>query len=94
MQHPSAEEHQSFVAGKERALRILNAKWAEVNNRMVNILETEEEIKERRRQEQEIKNKAKLAVEVKMEMARKLDFFCHHYGGGTTKQGRLFKKSC
>ncbi len=91
---PSAEEQQRIAAEKGRALRILNAKRAEVNNRMANILEMEEEMKERHRQQQEIRNKAKLAVEVKMEMARKLGFFCHDYGRGTTKRGRLFKKSC
>jgi hypothetical protein len=55
MQPPSAEEQQRIAAGKERALRILNAKRAEVNNRMGNILKMEEEMKERHRQQQEIK---------------------------------------
>jgi hypothetical protein len=54
MQPPSAEEQRRIAAGKERALRILNAKMAEANIRMANLLEMDEEMKERRRQQQEI----------------------------------------
>ncbi len=76
MQPPSGEEQRRIAAGNERALRILDAKKAEVNNMIATMLETErvmEEVKERHRQQQEIKNKAKLAVELKMEPARKLE---------------------
>jgi hypothetical protein len=72
MQPPSAEEQLRIAAGKERALRILNTRRAEVNNIILEMERVMEEMKERCRQQQEIKSKAKLGVEEKMESVRKL----------------------